>query len=576
MDPERHQKVQRIFQGALAREPALRGQYLNAACEGDAELHHDVERLLEADGQAGSSVLAETATVSEQPDLSAGRVLAGRYQVEREIGHGGFGVVYLARDNHLHGKLVVVKVLKQRIESSEWFGKKFVQECEALARINHPGVVGVLDQGEGPDGMPFLVLQFVEGVPLRAIMRPGGMDLARTGKLMHQLGHALQAAHQLGVHHRDLKPENILVKNLGNGQEHAVIIDFGIATVKDSRYAGPPMTRIAGSFPYMAPEQLVGKPEAASDIYALGVIAYEMVTGTTPFEPGSPVAHYFEQKQGVQVKPGQLRGDLPEAAERTILKALSFEPSNRHPSPVEFAEELAASLCVPETPVHPPPRQVNHRRRWLAGVLSLVLTAVLAFFLWRQLMPRRLTSPVSERTLQYYMLVQKSERGNPVGAPFRLSGEMLFPAGYQIRLVLSSPQKGHLYLINEAPAAVDGHARYNILFPSPGAVSFLEGGKEVALPAPDRYFVFDEQQGEEKLWMIWSREAVAVLEPMLRWVNPRDKGTIRDSKEASAVENFLSSAHGVTTQGLKDEACKCTVLRSAGDVLVHLLKLEHH
>src|SRR5712675_534807 len=146
----------------------------------------------------------------------AGVQLKGRYLIERELGSGGFGTVFLARDTQLHNKAVVVKILRD-LRDDGWARKKFVAECQALARINHPGVVQVLDDGETIDHQPFLVMQFVDGVALRSAIGDGGMDLSRVARIAEQISQALTAAHEHGVIHRDLKPENVMLCDLGGG-----------------------------------------------------------------------------------------------------------------------------------------------------------------------------------------------------------------------------------------------------------------------------------------------------------------------------------------------------------------------
>jgi serine/threonine-protein kinase len=136
------------------------------------------------------------------PVLSTGEVLKDRYVIEREIGRGGFGAVYLARDQQLLSKQVVVKVLLGEASRDSWIQRKFQQELEALARIDHPGVVGILDVGVAPAGQAFLVMQFVEGVTLRSVIKAGGMDLSRAAPILRQIGQALEAAHEKGVVHR--------------------------------------------------------------------------------------------------------------------------------------------------------------------------------------------------------------------------------------------------------------------------------------------------------------------------------------------------------------------------------------
>ena len=238
-----------------------------------------------------------------------GLLLKDRYRIEKELGRGGIGVVYLARDEQLHLRQVVVKVLLDRSEGSEWLQKKFRQEIQALVRIDHPGVVGALDAGEMPDGKPFLVMQFVQGITLRSLMKAGSLDL----------------------------PDD-------HGEMLVKIIDFGIATVRDPADEGTRQTEIAGSVLYMAPEQLLGKPQAATDTYALAVIAYEMLAGTPPFRPDTPFELLDMQRKGVGRKPSEAHPGLPPGVDELVLRSLSFDATARHASAREFGEELARAL----------------------------------------------------------------------------------------------------------------------------------------------------------------------------------------------------------------------------------------
>jgi len=437
----------------------------------------------------------------------------------------------------------------------------------------------VTDQGETPDGWPYLVLEFVDGVTLRSVMSEQGMEFPRVASLIRQIGQALDAAHDHGVYHRDLKPENVMLRDLGGGQELPVIIDFGVATVADCQMGGSPLTRVAGSYPYMAPEQLSGKPEAASDIYALGVIAFEMLTGCRPFEEDSPVQLFFKQKQGVQVKVGDLRTGVSEAVQRVISKALSFDPKDRYVRALELGEDLARALAGDldqESQVKAAPLLTRRRGAGLAA-LGTALLAVAAGRYW--ISSSGAPTALQDRTLSYFVMVQRYRDGKPYQEPFRLGGEMLFPAYYRIRLVLSSPQPGCLYLINEAPITKGGRPSYNVLFPSPAAnngSALLIPDQEIQIPSGKEYFVFDEQQGEEKLWMVWAKQGVTELEAVKKWVNPRDKGTIGDIQQVATVREFLAKHFTSKPQVQKDEANKRTILRGPGEVLVNLMKLEHH
>lgn len=294
----------------------------------------------------------QPAEESSQPSLAGmhilqpGTLLKGRYLIERNFGKGGMGIVYLGRDKQLLGRAVVIKTLLHS-QSEPWFRKKFRQELEALSRIDHPGVVGILDAGELQDGTLFIVMQFVAGDNLRSAMTAEGMDFKRAANIVKQLGSALTAAHDKGVYHRDLKPENIMLQQLNYEEELVKIIDFGIASVKNSQVApDSEKTAVVGTLAYMAPEQLLGKPSASSDIYSLGVITYEMLTGCRPFKPGTGVELYELQRAGVKNNPKAMRLDLPEPAQAAILKALSFEPRDRFPHARDFSESLAHALIA--------------------------------------------------------------------------------------------------------------------------------------------------------------------------------------------------------------------------------------
>ncbi len=315
MTAEHWQRVKTVFRGAMECDPAAREDFVRRHCGSDEELLRDVESLL--DSENVSAPVAGALVVNE------------RYEVVRELGRGGMSVVYLARDRQLLAKHVVVKVLLEETNQDPWIRQKFLQEMEALARIDHPGVVGVLDTGLTTAGQRFLVMQYIEGATLRSAIEAGGMEVARAGGIIRQIGQALEAAHEKGVWHRDLKPENVMLQRLG-GEDHVKLIDFGIAGIQNSQFSGE-KTKVAGSLAYMAPEQLGGHPCAASDTYSLGVLAAEMLAGTRTETPR------------------ELRPELPEAADRAIRKARSLHPEERQGSVSEFSEEVFHALSGART-----------------------------------------------------------------------------------------------------------------------------------------------------------------------------------------------------------------------------------
>jgi TolB-like protein/Tfp pilus assembly protein PilF/class 3 adenylate cyclase/tRNA A-37 threonylcarbamoyl transferase component Bud32 len=332
MTAERWQQIKAIFDSVVECDPPARAEFLRQRCGSDGELQREVESLLASYGAPAAlpeRPIVGAGAMAAAPVLAAPLVLKDRYEVDRELGRGGMSVVYLARDRELLAKRVVVKVLLEETSQDAWIRQKFQQEMEALARIDHPGVVGVLDSGLTAEGQRFLVMQYIEGVTLRNAIEPGGMNFVRAAGLIRQIGQALAAAHEKGVWHRDLKPENVMLQCLG-GEDHVKLIDFGIAGIQNSQFTGE-KTKVAGSFNYMAPEQMGGHPCAASDTYALGVVAYEILTGELPEPTGGA---------GLQ---------LPERARRSIRQALSLRPEARQSSAREFSEELYHALTGGKT-----------------------------------------------------------------------------------------------------------------------------------------------------------------------------------------------------------------------------------
>jgi class 3 adenylate cyclase len=301
--------------------------------------------LTEADTkEKAEGPVGQTTKVDRDPLIGA--LLDHRYLVKRKLGHGGFGVVYLASDQKMMSRPVVVKALLDGKVNHEWSVRKFKQEMEALARIDHPSIVGIFDSGQLADGKPYIVMQYVDGVSLRLLISPEGMPFERAGNIIRQIGKALGAAHERGILHRDLKPENIMVQTLEDGDEQIKIIDFGVAKVKDSVVSlstGGDQT--VGTAAYMSPEQLsAGTVTPASDVYCFGVIAYELLTGRRPNNPDSAFQLLELQRSGIRIKPRDLRPNLSQEAETIILKALSFEPKDRYGRARDFGDLLSGAL----------------------------------------------------------------------------------------------------------------------------------------------------------------------------------------------------------------------------------------
>ncbi|MEN9592400.1 MAG: hypothetical protein RJA21_863, partial [Gemmatimonadota bacterium] len=299
--------------------------------------------------------------------------IADRYRVIRELGAGGMATVYLAHDLK-HDRDVAIKVLHPDLGVALG-GERFLSEIRTTARLQHPHILPLLDSGEA-DGLLYYVMPLVTGETLRArLERERQLPIADAVRIAREVASALDYAHRQGVVHRDIKPENIL---LHDGS--ALVADFGIALAVQSA-AGARMTQTGlslGTPQYMSPEQAMGERtiDARSDIYALGTVAYEMLTGAPPFTGASVQAIVARVLSSEAEPPSRVRNTIPSHVEQAVLTALAKLPADRQASAAEFASALATtSGAHPSGTIASPARGV--RTRTTAAVLAgtVVLTA---------------------------------------------------------------------------------------------------------------------------------------------------------------------------------------------------------
>jgi serine/threonine protein kinase len=275
-------------------------------------------------------------------DPVARKVIRGRYQVLRKLGEGGMGTVYLAEQLSI-GRRVALKVLRGNYARDDEFIARFRREARLAASLSHRNIVTVYDFDQDDDGSLFIVMEYVSGMQLTQLIRNDGpLGVVRATRLGRQIAEGLAAAHRAGVIHRDIKPDNIMVID-DCGSESVRLMDFGVARLREGG-TGIQLTRagtLLGTPAYMAPEQVEGEEVSdKTDIYALGIVLYEMLSGSVPFKASTPSAVLLKQMQEKPVPLRKLRGEVPAAIERVVMRALEKKPQTRQQSMIELAHEL--------------------------------------------------------------------------------------------------------------------------------------------------------------------------------------------------------------------------------------------
>ncbi|MCE9578068.1 MAG: serine/threonine protein kinase [Deltaproteobacteria bacterium] len=280
-------------------------------------------------------------------------MIANKYVLRTRLGTGGMGVVFCA-DQPALARTVAIKLVHPALAADPAIGRRFHDEARAASRLAHPNVVAVMDYGETDDGTPFLVMEHVHGDTLTHILqREGPLALPRAAALVGQILAALVEAHAAGIVHGDMKSDNVLVERLHGGAELIKVVDFGLARITTEGAGielGPDGRRVVSGTPeYMAPELLTGDGiTPATDLYAVGAILYELVTGATPFAGGDPETILGRHVQEAVVPPSLRRPDhhVPPAMDRVIVRALAKEPSARYADAGAFAAALEAAALA--------------------------------------------------------------------------------------------------------------------------------------------------------------------------------------------------------------------------------------
>ena len=426
MTPERWQQLKQIFDSALEYEPDARAEYISRVCTGDDSLRNQVESLIAAHEKDGSFInapayQAAAASLSEEA-LATGRMI-GHYEILGVLGKGGMGVVYLATDTKL-GRKVALKFLPASFTSQKDRLRRFEQEARAASALNQPNILTVHEIGEA-DGLRFIATEFVEGETLRQRNMTGPHELSSSIEIAEQIASALAVAHAEGIVHRDIKPDNVMLRRDG----YVKVLDFGLAKLTQQKQGSKSedQTRqmvqtsagmVMGTAQYMSPEQARGlEVDGRTDIWSLGVVLYEMVTGHAPFDgpttsdvivavldrepdwtqwPKDQISAELEwilrkslrkDKEQRYQTAKELQGDLKSLRQRVEHATVSKQDPSRAESlhsqaAVSTDERALMDTAVVSTPTASATQthtQTINRRAILVGVLLLIVAAATVF-----------------------------------------------------------------------------------------------------------------------------------------------------------------------------------------------------
>lgn len=326
------------------------------------------------------------------------RIFGDRYEVEGRIGAGGMAEVWRGHDRVLN-RTVAIKTLLPQFARDASFVDRFRREAQAAARLNHPGIVSVYDSGTDGD-TPYIVMHLIEGRTLADFLESGKtLPPMQAAKIAQEVAEALAAAHAQGVVHRDIKPANIMITRDGK----VLVMDFGIARLISGPETAPQTSAVMGTASYLSPEQAQGQSvDARTDIYSLGVVLYEMLTGRPPFTGDSPMAIAYKQVNATPEPPSSVNPEVPPELDAVVMRALSKNPANRYQTGQEFADDLERVRTggqVLATPLLPasgeatqvisrpqptsvlPPQQDQpggSRKAWVGALIAIVIMALLA------------------------------------------------------------------------------------------------------------------------------------------------------------------------------------------------------
>jgi serine/threonine protein kinase len=390
MKGERWERVGELFDGAMEVAEGERERWVRAACGEDGELAEEVLSLLasdaEGEGFVAGQVAPAVAKLMEGGGLLGAPVRVGPYRLVSELGRGGMGTVYLAeRDDAQYQTQVAIKLVRRGMDT-DLILHRFYRERQTLARLQHPHIARLLDGGMTEERLPYIVMEYVKGSRITEYCRERGLGVRARLELFLDVCDAVAYAHRQFVVHRDLKPGNILVDETGAVK----LLDFGICKLLHAEAGGGEVTVEAGPAPltpeYASPEQILGKPtNIASDVYSLGAVLYELLTGEKPHKIVDYSLRGIEKGicEAEIVRPGALARHLAGDLDTILMHALEKDPGRRYASIEQFAEDVRRHLT--DQPVRARPDTVRYRvgkflkrRKGLTAAAAAVLLTLLA------------------------------------------------------------------------------------------------------------------------------------------------------------------------------------------------------
>jgi tRNA A-37 threonylcarbamoyl transferase component Bud32 len=581
MTPERWQRVSELYEAVLDRPAGERDAFLEDVCAGDTGLRREVESLLaqddhhspldrpvwvpadllaEAGDMAGGS--SEDSAGSPQLMRLAAGTRLGPYEIQSAIGAGGMGEVYRGLDTRLD-RPVAIKVLRPDVAADPAFRARFDREARTISQLDHPNICPLFDVGD-QGGVAYLVMPLLEGEAIVDRLRRGPLPLPAALRIAISLASALTYAHGRGVLHRDIKPHNML--SLADGR--TMLLDFGIAkpyglessdTMADT---SPALTRAGqtlGTLEYMAPEQLAGRiVDGRSDMFSLGIVIAELVTGKHPFRGAGATGAAAE-------------------LDRIVRRMLALEPAERFPTMADCLAELRLLEhdSGARTTIDAAPRAPRVGRAAVLAII-VVLAAAAVLFVWRgrtapsadsaQSSNAPAASPAVPTTSPVVFWLDVRQGASPAALIVPSLGDESYRNGWGFRVNVQPAGASHVYLVSDDRPGVDNPTGLEVLF----AGTTPSGGGRLTT----EWIGFAGAPGHDTLWLVSSATGISELAAAAARVSAGERGIVSDPEAGARLRAQLDTTAS-QAQVSRDRSAARATLVGAGPSVVARMELQH-